>query len=127
MVGDSVMVPGWSAPNDTRPASVPVATVAAPAGFAGVSGLPPVSRSSYTVCATVAGSLHRNVVLDTDGEAAGQRDEVAVRVGRNNDRRQVDGDQRLVVVVRAQPVVELVQQRERVRARRRVVICSVNT
>ena len=61
----------------------------------------------------------RNVVLDTDDEAAGQRDEVAVRVGRNKDRRQVDGDQRLVVVVRAQPVVELVQQRERVRARRR--------
>ena len=51
---------------------------------------------------------------------AGQRDEVAVRVGRNNDRREVDGDQRLVVVVGEQPVVELVQQRERVRARRRV-------
>ena len=56
-----------------------------------------------------------------------ERDEVAVRVGRNKDRRQVDRQQRLVVVVGAQTVVELVQQRERVRARRRVVICSVNT
>ena len=58
---------------------------------------------------------------------AGQRDEVAVRVGRNKDRREVNGEQRLVVVVRAQTVVELVQQRERVGARRRLVICSVNT
>ena len=67
-----------------RPASQPST---APAGFAGVSGLPPVSRSSYTVCVTGAASGPRNVVLDTDGEAAGQRDEVAVRVGRNKDRR----------------------------------------
>ena len=53
-------------------------------------------------------------------KAPAQRDEVAVRVGRNKDRREVDGDQRLVVVVRVQPVVELVQQRERVGAGRRV-------
>ena len=54
MVGDSVMVPGWSAPNDTSALSVPVAVVEAVPGLAGVSGLPPSSRSSYTVCATVA-------------------------------------------------------------------------
>ena len=38
--------PGLVGAKRHQAASVPVATVEAPAGFAGVSGLPPVSRSS---------------------------------------------------------------------------------
>ena len=54
-------------------------------------------------------NLARHVVLDTDDEAAVQRDGITIRVGRNKDRREVDRQQRLVVVVRAQTVVQLVQ------------------
>ena len=79
--------PGLVRAKRHQAASVPVATVAAPAGFAGVSGLPARQQILINRLRHGAASLHRNVVLDADREAAGQRDEVAVRVGRNKDRR----------------------------------------
>ena len=119
MFGDSVIVPGWSAPNDTRPASVPRRNVAAPAGFAGVSGLPPASRSSYTVCATVptSGTGMSFSTLIVKPPVSGMKSPSASVATMTDDKSMAISASSSSFD--AQPVVELVQQRERVRARRR--------